>query len=233
MNSDQWIKILPLTISLLQAIIWPFVVLTIVLYLRKPIKKFFENMGELSVKAGPVETIVKQRTEVAASLAVAVATEQKQNSGGINQTESTREVAALVNQLITPQTSKRFDGTTALWVDDRPSNNTFQRNALEALGMRFTICTSTEDAIKELQARNFNIIISDLVRFDDKYAGYILLEKVKEMHITTPFILYAAGGNRPERKEEAIKRGAFRSVSGPQALFEAVIQAIDSESQHR
>jgi PleD family two-component response regulator len=159
MNGDQWIKILPLTISLLQAIIWPLVVVTIVFYLRKPIKKFLENMGEFSLKAGPIETIVKQRSEVAASLAVAVATEQKQNGNGINQPESTKEVAKLVNQLITPQTSKRLDGTTALWVDDKPSNNTFQRNALEALAMRFTICTSTEDAIKELQARSFDIII--------------------------------------------------------------------------
>ena len=35
-----------------------------------------------------------------------------------------------------------------LWVDDRPENNTYERNTLEQYGLAFTLALSTEQALK-------------------------------------------------------------------------------------
>src|SRR5205085_12233552 len=72
---------------------------------------------------------------------------------------------------------------------------------------------------------SFDVIISDMSRPPDKYAGYTLLEKMKSMDITTPFIIYASG-KKPEYVAEAKRRGAFGSTNEPQELLEMVIQAI-------
>lgn len=60
----------------------------------------------------------------------------------------------------------------------------------------------------------------------DPRAGYTLLEKIQEMKITTPCIIYAAGGRIPEHQVEAHRKGAFGSTSGADGLFELVIKAI-------
>lgn len=224
MNFDEWTKLLTLITVILQVIVWPILVFAILVYLRTPIKSFVMNLVEFTLKAGPFETTAKrqQAIEVATSVGAAAATERKEN----NTPTHTEEVTTLVDQLLTPETVKKLRGKLVLWVDDVPSNNTYQRNALEALGMRFTIAISTEDALKQLQNQSFDLIISDMGRPPDLQAGYTLLEAVKKLKIKAPYIVYAGGGNKSENKAEAIKRGAFTSVSGPTALFRAVIEAV-------
>ena len=60
----------------------------------------------------------------------------------------------------------------------------------------------------------------------DARAGYTLLEKVQKMNIPIPYIIYAYGGNLPKHQEEALRKGAFASVSRPKALFETVLNAF-------
>jgi CheY-like chemotaxis protein len=141
-------------------------------------------------------------------------------------TGSTKEIASLVNQAVTPQTIRMLQGTSILWVDDMPSNNTFERQALEALGVHFTICTSTEDALKELKGKAFDAIISDMGRPPDARAGYTLLEAIQKIGIHTPFIIYSKGANKPENQEEARKRGAYATAVGPQKLFTIIIKLL-------
>jgi CheY-like chemotaxis protein len=221
MNIDAWTKLIGILISLLQVILWPLIILSILLYLRGPLKKFLDNLNEFTFKFGSVEATARRQLQVGIALGAANV-EQKVDS----KASTEQEIARLVNQLVTPQTSRQLEGTIAIWVDDKPLNNTYQRNALEALGIRFAICTSTEDALKELRSKRFDLIISDMGRPSDSRAGYTLLEEVKKMNIAAPFIIYARGGNQPGNKEEARKRGAYEWVTGPQALFEAVISAI-------
>src|SRR5947209_119103 len=136
MDIDKLTKLLDVAVSLLQVIIWPLLILFLLIYLGNSIKKFIENMGEFSLKAGSsgVEaTAKKQQIEVAASLGAATATAQIQNTEGDKKiyTESLDEVARLVSQIVTPETSEKLRGASILWVDDQPSNNTNERNALE------------------------------------------------------------------------------------------------------
>jgi CheY-like chemotaxis protein len=225
LSIEKWLNLL---ISLLQIISWPLIVLVILIYLRRPLKRFIENMVEITFTAGPVSTTAKRQQiiDAAVSLGAATATEKKATNG--DNEANTQDAARLVNQLLTPQVTRRVAGKSILWVDDVPSNNTFQRNALEALGIHFTISASTDEALRELQAQRFDAIISDMGRPPDPRAGYTLLEKVRQMGITTPYIIYARGGNKPESKAEARSKGAFASVSGPPALFETVIYALES-----
>ncbi len=234
MDFNQWAKLLELLISFLQTISWPLVVLIILLILRAPLKKFLGDIIEVSLKAGPFETTAKRQQiiEVGTSLGAAIAhwKDVEQDNKLLPDTEKTKEIAKVVEHLVTPDTTRQLEGATVLWVDDRPMNNTYERQALEALGIDFTISKSTEDALEKLRLKNYDVIISDMSRPPDQRAGYALLEKVKEMHITTPFIIYA-GSKRPEHIAEARRRGAFGTTNDPQELFELVIRAIKNGSQ--
>lgn len=228
MSLDLMLKFIPLLISLIQVLIWPLIAISILVYLRTPLKKFLEEIIEVTLKAGPIETTAKkqQAMEVAVSLEAATSEKTVDNvERKIVADDGTHEIISLVNQLLTPETSKSLEGTKVLWVDDKPSNNTYERNALEALGLRFTIATSTEDGLEQLRKRNYDLIISDMGRGIDRHAGYTLFEKMKTIGSSAPFIIYAANGSKPEYKVEAAKRGIFASVAGPSRLFNAVIKA--------
>lgn len=65
-----------------------------------------------------------------------------------------------------------------LWVDDHPENNRNEQRAFEALGMRFTLSKSTDDALDQLSRRTYELIISDMGRGPDPQAGYTLLDQL-------------------------------------------------------
>ena len=51
-----------------------------------------------------------------------------------------------------------------LWVDDCPDNNTYLQQAMEAMGLQFTLALSTEEALRILANQRFAAIISDMGR---------------------------------------------------------------------
>ncbi len=229
MDFNQWTKLLELLASFLQIVIWPLIILIILFYLRIPLKKFLDDIVEINLKAGPIETTAKRKQIIEAATSLGAATAYWQDVAHAQQptpdATKMRGVAQAVDELMTPKTSRQLEGASVLWVDDKPINNTYERQALEALGIQFTISKSTEDALERLQRKNYDLIISDMGRPPDQKAGYTLLEKVKEMHITTPFIIYA-GSRRPEHVAEAQRRGAFGTTNDPQELLEFVVGAI-------
>jgi CheY-like chemotaxis protein len=225
MDFNQWTQLFQLIASFLQILIWPLVVLIILLYLHTPLKKFLEDLIEINFKAGPIETTAKRKQIIEAATSLGAASEHWQDDKQILDGEKMSQIAKVVDQLLTPKTAHQLEGASVLWVDDRPINTTYERQALEALGIQFTISKSTEDALERLKRKNYDLIISDMARPPDQQAGYTLLEKVKEMHILTPFIIYA-GSKRPEHIAEARKRGAFGTTNEPQELFEFVVNAF-------
>jgi CheY-like chemotaxis protein len=232
MDFNQWAKLLELLVSFLQIIIWPLVVMIVLFYLRTPLKGFLDNLIEISLKLGPIETTIKskQLIEVATSLGAATAHWQDatQNSQEVPDTEKAKEIAKAIDYLITPRTFRQLKQASVLWVDDRPLNNTYERQALEALGIQFTISKSTEDALERLKKKRYNLIISDMERPPDQQAGYTLLEQVKARNITTPYIIYA-GSKLPEHIAEARRREAFGTTNDPKELLEFVVEALEHE----
>ncbi len=83
-----------------------------------------------------------------------------------------RIAADIVAEVVTPGVVRRTSKSNILWVDDRPSNNIYERQALEALGISFTLAKSTEEALEKISKQSFDAIISDMGRPPDSRAGY-------------------------------------------------------------
>jgi CheY-like chemotaxis protein len=115
-----------------------------------------------------------------------------------------------------------------LWVDDSPSNNVNERRALEAMGLQFTLASSTDQALETVRQKRFAVIISDMSRPESPRAGYDLLERLEASDVDTPFIIYSSSDS-PEHRYEAIARGAQGSTNRPQTLVQLVIQAVLSQ----
>jgi CheY-like chemotaxis protein len=233
MNIDQTTKLIEAIASLVQALGWPLLVLFLILYFGSPLKKFLSDVGEFTFKAGASgleATAKRQQIEAAAFLGAASASKATDTSAQKlpPDEEKAREIANVVSQSVRPKGIRRLAEASVLWVDDNPSNNLYERKSLEALGIRFTLSTSTDDALEKLRAYKYDVIISDMGRSPDRQAGYTLLAEKQKLGDTTPYIIYA-GSNAPEHKAEARQRGAFGSTNDPQELFQLVLGAIQAE----
>jgi CheY-like chemotaxis protein len=145
-------------------------------------------------------------------------------------TEAARNAAGRVLEGIRT-TERTVDGVAhawqkqILWVDDQPDNNVYERNALESMGIEFTLALSTQQALEILPKKRFAAIISDMGRKEGPREGYVLLEAVKAIDKDIPSFIYT-GSNAPAHKREAAARGAQGSTNRLQELFDMVIQAL-------
>jgi len=119
-----------------------------------------------------------------------------------------------------------------LWVDDRPSNNRYEVEALTSLGMHVSLSTSTDDALSKLSVHGpYDVIISDMGRPSDAQAGDTLLIAVRRRGDATPVVIYAASRSA-EHFNMAVQRGAVGCTNQPDELIEMVSNALRSTS-HR
>jgi CheY-like chemotaxis protein len=221
-SSDQLIRLISAVGGLLAVLVWPAVVLFFLVRFRHALTDFFGNLGELSLKAPGMEATAKRRqVEFAAALGAAVAkrTPEDDSAGMV---ADPRHVA---ESLPSPRAQRRLQGSRILWVDDRPDNNRFERQALEALGIQIDLSTSTEDALEKIRRQSYYLIISDMGRPPDARAGYTLLDKLRSAGNKTPFVIYASS-RAPEHVREALKHGAIGSTNSPQELVEIVTEAL-------
>jgi CheY-like chemotaxis protein len=112
-----------------------------------------------------------------------------------------------------------------LWVDDRPENNVYERQAMESMGLEFTLALSTSEALRILASRPFAAIISDMGRKEGPREGYVLLEAIRATDKTTPFFIYA-GSRAPQHQREAAMRGAQGTTNIADELISMVVQAL-------
>ncbi len=239
MNFDQIIKLLETIAPLLQAIIWPF----IIVFLWRAFRIYFEelrrdkNISEMGIDVSPtgLKFNFKKQVEVATMLVQADAAKQMENTPGAQPTISpnqTEAIANAVSQVAHPVTAQRIAGARLLWVDDHPENNIYPRRAMEAVGIQITLSKSTEDALEKIHSDTYDVIISDMGRQPpdpqapyEKRAGYDLLDKLRAEHIFTPFIIYA-GSSSAEHQAETKSHGGFGTTNNAGVLFQMVIDAI-------
>lgn len=112
-----------------------------------------------------------------------------------------------------------------LWVDDRPNNNTRERRAFEAAGLRFTLALSTNEAMEELSEIRFAVIISDMGRREGPREGYVLLDAIRKAGDQTPLIFYASS-NSLDHKEETRRRGGQGCTNSLLELSQLVIESV-------
>lgn len=206
---------------LIQSMVWPACVLYMLLRFGKQIAQFFENLSEFKVKAAGIEASATREQIKAAALLGAASQKNPSESGtGVDTTDIANAVSAF-----STSRPKASDPARILWVDDRPANNVYEREALEQMGIVFDIALSTEEAIAKLSASHFDLIISDMGRPPDSRAGYTLLDHLRKAGNRIPFVIYAAS-RAPEHRREAIEHGAIGCTNRPDELFVLVSQGL-------
>jgi CheY-like chemotaxis protein len=226
MSVDEFTKLTDALTKLLGVLVWPALLAFVLVRFGPALKEFFSSLGEFTFKGGGFEATAKRKqAEAAAALVAASVARSDANTTPESAARDAKEAAAVVAESVNARVIRRASEATALWVDDRPSNNIFERQSLEALGVSFVLATSTEEALDRLAKQKFDVIISDMGRPPDPRAGYTLLEKLRASGNQTPFVIYA-GSNAPEHKAEARSRGALGSTNRASELFAYVLAAL-------
>ncbi len=225
MNIDDIAKLLDSLTKLVSALAWPLLLLFVFVRFGPSLREFFQSLGEVSVKGAGFEASAKRKqTEAAAALVAAAVARPDPAQPGLAAVEA-KEVMSLVQDEVTPRVLRRTSRATVLWVDDRPDNNIYERQSLEALGITFVLARSTDEALGKIKSGKFSAIISDMRRPPDARAGYTLLEQVRASGDKTPYIIYA-GSDGPEHRAEARRRGAQDSTNRASELFRCVLKAL-------
>src|SRR5258706_11044893 len=108
-------------------------------------------------------------------------------------------------------------------------DNSFEKNAIETLGIQLVTCKSIEEALGKVQLNQYDVIISSINLASNKQKLYILLEKILELHIRSYIIIYASLNN--EDYIEAIGKGVFGSTNDPLELFQLIVKAVQIEAR--
>jgi CheY-like chemotaxis protein len=225
-TGDDTLKVLDALTKLFGVLAWPAITLFVLIQFGSVFRDFLANMGELSLKGAGFEATAKRKqAEAVAALTAATFSRPQPDSATEAEVRDSKSAVDVVQEAATPSVIRRVGRSTVLWVDDRPSNNVHERQALEALGISFVIATSTDEALEKLKARSFDAIISDMGRPPDPQAGYTLLDKLRASGDRTPFIIYA-GSRAPEHRAEARRRGSIGCTNRPDELFEMVLSAL-------
>jgi CheY-like chemotaxis protein len=225
---DDFVKVVEALSNLLGVVIWPAFFAFALVKFAPAFKDFFATLGEFTFKGGGIEATAKRKQEATAALIAASVGRPDAASTPQGAAMEAREAAAAVEQ-VDRQTFRKASSAWALWVDDRPDNNMYERQSLEALGVRFVLALSTDEALDRIAKQHFDVIISDMGRPPDSRAGYTLLDKLRLAGDRTPFVIYA-GSNAPEHKVEALQHGALGSTNRANELFRYVLTALGRDS---
>ena len=162
---------------------------------------------------------VQMQLEAVASLTAAAAKSDPTSSGP--------EIHRIVRAVTEATQPRNADGwkNHILWVDDRPQNNTYERKAFEAVGLKFTLALSTQEALEKLTHQKFVAVISDMGRKEGPREGYVLLDRLRQIGDQTPLFFYAAS-NAPEHKLETAEHGGQGCTNNAQELFEMVTRSV-------
>ena len=226
MTADQVIRLIDAIAGLLAVLVWPALLVFLAIRFRSSLADFLGHLGEFSFKAPGLEASARrQQVEAAAALGAAAAS-QAGSPGDADPAAVADTVAAALPDA---RSQRRLRDKLVLWVDDNPGNNRYERQAMEALGVRFALSTSTEDALEQLKRQSFDLIISDMSRPPDDRAGYTLLDTLRSRGDRTPYMIYASSRS-PEHVQEARKHGALGCTNSPEELTRVVTQALGSSA---
>jgi CheY-like chemotaxis protein len=174
------------------------------------------------------DNFFKMKLFTTASLFAAVAQQSNEETDEKNIQKRLETIIEMVSNTSTINKKKQNGNWEyrILWVDDRPENNVYERQAFEAYGIEFSLALSTNEALDILNYNKYAAIISDMGRKEGTQEGYVLLERLRKSGDKTPFFIYA-GSNLPEHKKMAKDRGAQGSTNRAQELFSMVMNVMN------
>lgn len=176
------------------------------------------------------DNFFKMKMSAVASLAAATLKQPDNSNNIVIEQEQLNALVELVSKTTRKKQNERVEKwkNRILWVDDRPENNVYERKAFESQGFEFNLALSTNEALALLDNTKFAAIISDMGRKEGPREGYVLLSKIRESGLKTPFFIYA-GSNSVEHKKMALANGAQGCTNQAQELYEMVINGLDKE----
>jgi CheY-like chemotaxis protein len=134
-------------------------------------------------------------------------------------------VDAVSTTLATQPLARSSRHNQILWVDDRPENNSYVRQSMEAVGLQFTLALNTQDGLDRLANSRYSVVISDMGRKEGPREGYVLLDAMRKRGDNTPLFFFASS-NAPEHKRETAEHGGQGCTNDPSELFEMVTKSV-------
>jgi CheY-like chemotaxis protein len=220
MTAQQWLQ---LTSTLVNGLAWPAALVICLLVFRRPLRRFLGDLSEFSFKTAGLEASAK-RGQVAVA-AVAAAEASRGTMDGDAGPGAQPNLEDIEKVLPGKWAQRRIEGARVLWVDDHPQNNRYERQALEALGIRIDLSTSTETALELAEEVPYRLIISDMGRPHDPQAGFTLLAALKRQHDEVPVVFYTGSASKAD-VAEARKRGAVDRTASPRELVAIVTEVL-------
>jgi CheY-like chemotaxis protein len=225
MTVDQVVSLIKAIADLLSVLVWPVLVLIVLVKFGSSITAFLTDLGEFSVKAPGVEASARRRQVEAAANLAAAEVSRSRNPTDAAAIDPPPDLGTLADSLPGVRQQRRLAESRVLWVDDRPTNNVYERRALEALDIRVDVSTSTDDALVRQTEGRYDLIISDMSRPPDQRAGYTLLDALRATGDRTPYVIYASSRS-PEHVSEARDHGALGCTNRPQELVDYVLRGL-------
>jgi CheY-like chemotaxis protein len=221
---DDVVKVVDAFTRLLGVLAWPALLAFVLVRFAPAFREFFASLGEFTFKGGGFEATAKRKQEATAALVAASVNRAGAEGPQGDAAVQAREAATAVDQ-VDRRTLRKASSAWALWVDDRPDNNVYERQSLEALGLRFVLAKSTDEALDRIASQRFDVVISDMGRPPDARAGYTLLDRLRGMGNNVPFVIYAGSG-AAQHQAEARQHGAIGSTNKASELFRYVLTAL-------
>jgi DNA-binding response OmpR family regulator len=118
-----------------------------------------------------------------------------------------------------------------LWVDDHPENNIYEKQFFEKRRIAVHPVTNSEDALKLLQMYDYDAVISDMGRGDDRLAGPRMVQQMRARNDRTPVVIYTVRADQPAKQEAqrnlVAESGAQALAVTPQEVRTIVLRLFD------
>ena len=200
----------PQLISSLASLAWPLVFAVLLYKLFEPIRSLVESARarKFTIKVAGNE------------LSMDEASEQQR----ILLSDLQAKVAELERIAATPGPAAAFAEPSRsrkriLWVDDRPSNNSYLIATLEDRGASITNALSTSDALKKLAHESFDVVISDMARPEGEHAGLDLARKIKGSIPDLPVFIFCSRWAAENLQADALANGVSGITSSATSLL--------------
>jgi len=124
-----------------------------------------------------------------------------------------------------PQIVPASKNASILWVDDRPKNNTRERERLRRMGLECDLSRSTEDALRKISDHRYTVVITDMHREEGHDEGLTLIKAMNARNYNIPVILYAQASPKHLRAE-AVAMGAIDTVESKEVGFYELVEGM-------
>jgi CheY-like chemotaxis protein len=149
----------------------------------------------------------------------------KRNAYSLRRGSFSDDVSALVKAIPVLAAIPRR-AARVLWVDDRPSNNEFERKNLRPYGIVFDNVVSTAEAVEQLANEHYDLVITDLGRTHSsdrsQTAGASFLKHPAVSQGGPPVIVYASRWAL-KQKDVLLRLGAQEVTASRQKLINSVL----------